>query len=362
MAQTNNGFNLTKATNFGRGFVKWGIVALTVLIVGRFAVEGAISFYKMLNPPPPPPPTQGFGALPLIKFPEQTPEDRPIAIREEFAFTAFPSFGDRAQVFFMPKRVPSLLDIDRAKEVASSLGFVNEPEPLRAQQYRWDKLRPITSALEMDILTYNLDFTTDYLSRPELILNQSVPTTFDSVERVRTFLNRGKLLPSDMATASGRVRYLRSVGGELRTAVAASEADFVEVNLNRTPLHSRHHFYTPDARKGVVHAIVSGSSQTEAIVHLERNYFNIDYQLVHTYYLRSAESAWQLLQAGEGYIANPGTNETAIVREVFLGYFDSFEPQDFMQPIYVFSGDDGFVGYVPALTPGSYKTPEENLQ
>ncbi|MEX0896143.1 MAG: hypothetical protein WDZ94_04395 [Patescibacteria group bacterium] len=358
MAQTNQGFNLTKATKTGRGVVKWGTIAIVVLIVGRFAVEGAITFYRMLNPPPPPPPTQGFGQLPPLDFPEQDQSEEPISITQEFPFTTFPYFGDRAEVFFIPDKTPSLLDTDRANELASSFGFREDGEPLGAQQYRWSKTQPITSTLEMNILTYNLNFTTDYLTRPELILNQNVPTTFDSVQRVKTFLGRGGLLPSDMATASGQVRYLRSVGGELRPAVAAAEADFVEVNIFRTPLHNNFPFYTVDGKTGPVSAIISGNSMTEGVVDLARNYFAIHYELPHTYYLRSTESAWQMLSAGEGYIANPGTSETAIVRSVQLGYYDSFEYQEYMQPVYIFTGDGGFTAYVPALTPESYQKTE----
>lgn len=354
MAQTNTGFNLSKATIAGRNVVKWGIISLAVLIFGRFALEGAIAFYKYMNPPAPPPPTMGFRQLPPIAFPPQAPEERPVAIIGEFPYTAFPDFGDRLWVFFMPTRTPSLLDIDRAQQIVARLGFGTDPQPLGDHLYSWNKLRPITSRIEMDILTHNLVFSTDYMSRPELILNQSIPTGFDASQNVKSFLGSGGLLPADMATASAEIYFLRLVGGELRPAIAASEADFVEVNINRTPINGQYKFYTPDGRKGVIHAIVSGNTQTERVVHLERNYFDIDYQLVHTYPLRSAASAWQILESGGGYVADPGTLETAVVREVELGYYDSFEHQPYMQPIYVFKGDAGFKAYVSALAPQSF--------
>jgi hypothetical protein len=37
------------------------------------------------------------------------------------------------------------------------------------------------------------------------------------------------------------------------------------------------------------------------------------------------------------------------VRQIELGYFDSFEPQTYAQPVFVFTGDDNFVGYVQAV-------------
>jgi hypothetical protein len=39
---------------------------------------------------------------------------------------------------------------------------------------------------------------------------------------------------------------------------------------------------------------------------------------------------------------------------VFLGYYDDFAEQEYLQPIYVFVGDDNFLGYVSAIEAGYY--------
>jgi len=66
--------------------------------------------------------------------------------------------------------------------------------------------------------------------------------------------------------------------------------------------------------------------------------------------LRTIQQAWEELKAGKGYIAqiDNGVSEVT-VRKVELAYFDSFEPQKYMQPVYVFSGDNNFVGYIQAV-------------
>jgi hypothetical protein len=84
---------------------------------------------------------------------------------------------------------------------------------------------------------------------------------------------------------------------------------------------------------------------------MENNYHAVDYDQVHTYPLRDVQSAWRTLQAGEGYVAQRGLNDMAIVRQVYLGYYDDFEEQSYLQPVYVFEGDGGFLGYVPAIDP-----------
>ncbi|MBI5619928.1 hypothetical protein HY950_03130, partial [Candidatus Gottesmanbacteria bacterium] len=62
--------------------------------------------------------------------------------------------------------------------------------------------------------------------------------------------------------------------------------------------------------------------------------------------------AWQELQSGMGFIARyPATGASVTVRNVTIAYYDSFEPQMYLQPVFVFEGDDGFVSYVPAVAP-----------
>jgi len=34
---------------------------------------------------------------------------------------------------------------------------------------------------------------------------------------------------------------------------------------------------------------------------------------------------------------------------VYLAYYDSLDPQTYLQPVFVFEGDDDFLAYVPAV-------------
>jgi len=111
--------------------------------------------------------------------------------------------------------------------------------------------------------------------------------------------------------------------------------------------------FTPEGYKGVISAILTGYFEgRDSIIDISYNYHTVDYEEIHTYPIRTSQSAWQLLQAGEGYIADKGTVDTAVIREVFLAYFDSYEEQEYLQPIYVFENKEtGFLGYVSAVDP-----------
>jgi hypothetical protein len=349
---TNSGPNLTKFTYLGRQFLKLGGIFLVVLIVGRMAFNTAINVWKVLNPPAPLPPTVGFGILPGLRFPEKTAEEVPESYVLETATGGLPGFPDRAKVFLMTPSSLGLLADSTAKNVAASLGFIFEPDILSTRIYRWTKSQPLESTLQLDVQTLEFNLTTDYLSRPELLSSNQLPDNFKAVQQVKSLLTGVNLLGSDMATASGEVVYKKSLGGELVDAVSFSDADFLEVDLNRTPIDGYYRMFTPEGYKGVINAVVMGSTQgNDGVVFLENHYHEVDYSQWHTYPLRSVTQAWRLMQNGEGYVASFDGGEQAVIRNVYLGYYDDFEEQDYLQPVYVFTGDDDFVGYVSALDP-----------
>lgn len=352
MAQTTStGPTLTDMTYIGRKVVKYGGILLVVLIVGRTLASAAINYYRAVNPPPPPPPTVGFGLLPRIEFPASVPNEI-TTYTLETPNGRLPNFGDRAKVYFMPKASLGLLSDQKVKQVASEYDFVFAPEVLDSRTYRWKKSQPLETTFQIDSVTNNFTLRTDFLSRPDLLAENKLPQNNEAVNRVKSMLDAADLLPEDMATAAGEAVYLKALGGELQPAVAFSDADFVQIDLNRTPVDGVYRMFSPNGYQGSVQAIVSGLfGGNDSIVKLDYNYHPVDYSQEHTYPLRTTDSAWKVLQAGEGYIAAPGDGSTAVIRQVILGYFDSFAEQSYLQPIYVFIGDGGFLGYVPALDP-----------
>ena len=52
---------------------------------------------------------------------------------------------------------------------------------------------------------------------------------------------------------------------------------------------------------------------------------------------------------------NLGNNskDRIVIRNISLAYYDSDEPQEYLQPIFIFEGDNDFVAYLPAIT-GEY--------
>lgn len=346
-SSTSSGFDLSKATAVGRNIVKFGGIILVVLMVGRLLVNSLVAFWEATHPEPPPPPTMGFGVLPPIQFGEGSAV-KPASYVLELP-GAIPLFPDRATVYFMPKTQLGLLSLESAKTVAARLGFMTEPTALSDRLYRWRRLDEVNSMLEMDTVTNNLSFATDYLTRPEAQVGGELPTTFDAVQTTKQFLSSSNLLPADMATPAGETEFLKITGGALQEAVSLSDSQVIRVNLFRAPLNGIQTF-TKDAKTGLVSADIASLNGRASVIRLDRNYAPIERAITHSYPLRSAAEAWQIMQAGEGYVAAANRSDIATIRSVHLGYFDDAS-QEYLMPIYVFFGDNGFVGYVSALDP-----------
>lgn len=355
-----SGLTLSDMTQYGRQGVKIVIAFFVAMIVGRFALESAVSLWNALNPPPPPPPTVGFGLLPQIEFPAKAESELPASYQLELPRGQLPSFGDRAKVFYIPEKTLGLLSDEQARSFAAKYDFVFEPTVVSPTVYRWRKSSPLESTLQLDIKSYQMRLTTNYLNRPDL-LSATLPDAKQAEQIVKNFMRVGSIGDSSIATASAETQYLRLQGTELVEALSYSDADFVQVGLNRFPIDGIYEMFTPNGL-ATVQAIVSGGlSNTDAVVDFTSNFYPKDESQVHTYPIRSASQAWSILQAGEGYVARfkPSSAQldqaengtTAVIRSVTLGYFDHFEHQPFLQPVYVFRGDDQFLGYVPAIDP-----------
>ncbi len=349
---SDGGLTLTQVTKIGRSVVKYGSIGLVVAVISWTLFTSFVAYWKATHPPPPPPPTMGFGYLPGLVFPTQSTNDKPQKYVLETATGRLPVFDDRAQVFFMPKKAASLLDNETTGKIAQSLGFDGTSDSIDSRTYRYTKSEPLVSTLTIDTRDHVLEIKTDYLNRPDLLLLNDFPTQYEAVNIVKSYLETASLMAKDVATSSGSVKFVKAVGNELLPAEAVADADFLVVDINRTPVAGTYPMYTELDNQGSIRAILSGAKdKSRQIVYLRYSYYPIMPGQVETYPLRDVKEAWNIVQSGESFILNKGGDETAVIRDVVLGYYDSTKPQDYLQPVYVFLGDKNFKALVPALDP-----------
>ena len=351
---TNSGLTLTKAAFIARQAIKFSAVAVVLIIVGQMLFNSFRAYWKATHPAPPPPPTVGFGVLPAPKFKvdPKLKAKTPKSYKLETATGTLGRFPGQLNVYLMPKKTPGLLTHEEAIKFAKRFGFVFEPEVIDETHYRFIKPGKLTKILDLETVNLTYNYKTDYLDKPELMLEaKDLPVKYEAVDVVKTFLKRGGRLNRDIATASGEINYLKVVGNSLEPALAASDADLVSVSLNRVPINGRYPTYTQEGTRGIIYALISGYGRgDDRLVKVRNAYYPVDYLSYETYPLKSVKEAWNLLISGHGHVAsNRSPNDQVVVREVELGYYDDLNGADYLQPIYVFKGDGEFIGLVPAV-------------
>ncbi|OGV95791.1 hypothetical protein A2W24_03955 [Microgenomates group bacterium RBG_16_45_19] len=341
--------SLTPTAYYARLAIKYGGMALIALMVGRFTWGRVVAYWEATHPKAPPPPDVAFGVLPNIRFP--TKFQPAVSYSSEFPTGQVPTLIDRAAVYLVPAKKSPLLALDEAKVVAKSFGFEAEPIQRSEELYQFAKESPLPATVDMYIYWGVFILSTDWSKDPDFLTTKRLPTEEQAIDEVKSTLKKAGLLDTDLINGEVKITYLKAVNGVYRETVSLSEADFIQVDLYREGVTETTPGYTPDPRQGLVRAVVSGNPKMR-IVQLEYYYYPIDSNTAGIYPLKSTEQAWAELQAGNGYIAQLDPDiSSVVVRRLNLGYYESFQPQYYYQPIYVFRGDNNFVGYVEAVAP-----------
>lgn len=339
--------NLTSIAYYARGTIKYTIAFVIFLIVAKFLWNIGSGLYLQVFPPAPAPPEIKWGTLPLLQFPDKSGLPK-FNFTLQTATGELPKLSPTLPVYFVPKQQISFLKLEEAQNLSRSLGFEGEGEPLSETIYRFSKK---DSSLTLDINTVNKTLSVNYrLSDSPELLTLKPRSQEEAANYVRSFLSSGQLYADDLREGSTVFEYLKVEGDTLVGASSLSEANFIRVSLTRAPINDIP-LVTPYKNHSNVWFLVTGdTSSSKKIIAGEYHYFPISLEQSSTYPIKNAKQAWDELVSGNSYIANYPANSTNItIRKIYLAYFDSPNPQGFLQPIIVFEGDENFSAYVPAV-------------
>ncbi|HBC73026.1 MAG: hypothetical protein UX91_C0006G0215 [Candidatus Amesbacteria bacterium GW2011_GWB1_47_19] len=339
---------LTEVSGIARKTIKYGSVAVVLIILFPVFSRIAKTIYLRLNPPPPEPPTVTFGKLPKLIFPPtsagNTPEYKLETI--EGTLPRLPVVG-RAYVVGINKS--RLLELDRIKNKILPLGFVSEPEQLDEVTYRFYHPE-IPAEVVVNIVSRGFAYKYDWTSNSEITGTKTVPSGNSAVTEAKGWFQNLGLLPDDLAAGTGEFTYLAATGSAMVPIDSVYEANFVRVDLFRADKDEQK-IVTAGGDTSPVSVIISSAGDNKRTVQANYQYSQVLENSFATYPLKIVDKAWEELQGGGGYIAKR-TIPVVIIRKVYLAYYESNDPQEFLQPVFVFEGDGGFMGYVQAVDSG----------
>jgi len=339
--------DLTTTSYWVRRAVKYTAVFFVVFFVTRSIIGIVTTYWKQKNPPELAPPDVAFGQLPNIV---KSKENQPTNFVLETIDGDLPAMPEQAKVYFVSSQAPKFLALENATKIANSFNFFSQPEKINESLYRYYNQTENTT-LTINPLTQSLKFEYPF-EKDQTLVTQRLTSQQAIVSAADSFLAKIGQDNSDLATPP-EVILLKLTATYLALAPSISEANIAQVNYSRIPIEDAQ-IYSPDLEKPNIYVIVSGSANKKQIVEAFYSHFFIDNEKFATYPLKPISQAWEELKSGQYMLAkvdqvNSNQGELTI-RNIELGYLDPKVPTNFLQPIYVFKGDNSFYGYVSAIS------------
>lgn len=341
---------LTEVSYYTRRIIKWGAVGFVVILIAPLLLRAVKKIYLALNPPPPPAPTVRYGKLPGIKFPAPIENYKP-TFRLETIEGQLPVLPNVGRAYVVEINKSRLLELDRIKPKAKSLGFAGEPEKIDEQTFKF--IHPeLPAEMKVNIISGGFSYVYDWTTDQRLFSGGDVPNGERAILEAKNFWQSLGLLPADINNGTAKFTYLAAQPPQLIPTISLSEANFIRVDMFRESKDGLR-IVAAGGESSPVNITFSGAGErNKRVVEANYNYSKVIDGDFATYPLKSTARAWDELQQGGGYVARDA-GPVVTVRKVSLGYYESEEPQEFLQPVFVFEGDNGFVGYVGAVT-GEY--------
>lgn len=354
--------SLTEIAQYTRKAIKYSTIGILVIIIFSLSRKIFIDYWEKTHPKPPPPATVSFGKLPAVEFP-QIAQPTQLEYQLETSSGGLPDLGTQSKVFLSFYKRPTLLAEEKAKNEAAALGFVEKAKIVDKETLRWNKQTQVNQTLEMNIYSGAFSMNFDWQNHKESILAAEPLEDQEAINQAKSFLKRIERLENDLDNGRFEASYNQIKGFKIEPALSLSEANVTQVNVFRQNIEEMP-VITADPQKGIVSLLFSGvSSVDQKIITVSFNYFPVNLEKSATYPIKTAAQAWEELKNGQAFISRwkplEQTKKKVIIRKIYLAFYDQWEPQDYLQPVFVFEGDDQFQALLAAVTTQWVATDDE---
>jgi len=343
---------LTEAASYSKKIVVYGILIVIFLILIVIAWGLVRDYIESQRPEPGIITTNGFGQLPKLNFPEQ--QNRPSFLTLQTIQGGVPEASPVARVYKTESGSTGLLTAKKAQQFAISQGFNPTPTTKTATEHIFSDPSYPARTLTYTLASGNFDLVYDLnLDKSPIEGNKvSTDTRLALAEATALMQNTGKLVPT-LKNGIQKVNYYKYINGEEVLSQNRLEANLVRVDFFQEPVDSME-IKTADPNKSSVFITFTGKiDQRQRLIRFHYQLSPIDIDSIQTYPIKAGNVAWEELVNGGGYVVNIGTgNETRVfVRDAYFAYYDPGDPHEYLQPIYVLTGDRGFEAYIQAIDP-----------
>lgn len=338
--------SLTQTAYASRNFIKYGGIGAVIFTLLWSIGVSAITAYKKAHPAYIAP-TVRYGVLPKNIFPNKEFVKKNFSF--EFSNDIIPSFNDQAKVYIIYRSTTEILAYEEAKEVAKNFGFEGDSTEVAKGVYSFKD--NLNKTLTMNVLEGDFNLKYPYLVDSSVLEGKDVPNKEEAIKLAINFLEKGNKYGQDLKNGSKKTSYWKIAEGRMTSVSALSEANAVKVEFFREKLDGKWEIIAPQNNQASVSILVSGSEISDKkIIEANFKYANIDRESFSTYPIKKSSEAIADLKAGNYWPASDVSLENVIIRDIELAYYEPVTLTQYLQPIYVFKGDNNFIAYVPAIS------------
>jgi len=291
-----------------------------------------------------------YGLLPKTVFVKK--EFSKKNFRAELSNDAFPKIKDQVKIFVIYRPGKDFLALEYDKKVAAGLGFNLDPTQIKYGVYEF-KNNNLNQILTMNVLDGSFVLKYPYLEDQTLPNVGEIPNESDAISAASSYLEKGGKLTDDLKKGEKKTSFWKIEPDGLKSVPSHSEANVARVDFFRSEIDGLK-VVGSQPNGAPVSVLVSGANMAnKRIVEVNYKSLDIDLESFSTYPIKAVEEAWTDLKNGNYWPASDTSNESVVIRYVYLAYFEPIVLTHFLQPVFVFEGSDNFVAYVTAVMDSS---------
>lgn len=260
------------------------------------------------------------------------------------------SATESARVFYLPLGSTRLGYLQNIYLAAKNLGFDTDITKHKANDTE-AIFENNEQKYSVNIINFNFEYKYNFEEHPELFEKINIPSTHEIKERAKEFLTKMGRYPEELAQGKENIIFFAydASSKEFKKVNRPSEANAVEIDLYRPDLDGVSTVY-PKYFNSANYVVMTLKDEEYKVIKAQIKFFEKEDARYGIYPLRSGAQALADLKQQKGLIVSAGANNNnIIIKKMFLGYLDPDKYHPYLEPVYVFLGDKGFVAYLQAV-------------
>lgn len=352
---------LTELAYYLRKYFPLGVLIFVVLLILYLSLK----IVQLTLPSTPmvvvPTPTPAFGQLAPIQLPNAAPLPTNLQYVMDTVEGVPLTATTSAKIYFVPKKTPNLGFREKAGLLAKTLLFDDgtTTSKLDAPSDTYT-LVDRSKRLIVDISNFNYTFSQEFdEDTQQYLANMTMPDE-DSIkskgQEIFRSLNR---YPADIAQGTQTISYVayREASGSAQATAEIVpnpwDANMVAIDVF-PPKIGTIDTVTEDYVSSPNRVVfIPQRSTKDFVVKAQVAVYERSEDQYSNYPLKTGDQVFADLHAGKGYVIQGGDNlagkSLMKIKKMYLAYLIPGFYTPYIQPVYVFIGEDNFVAYVPAV-------------